>query len=129
MVGGWAVDAGMTVVSSVSELLPEWDLKVGDEAVFESVPATVGVTTRLTVALAPAVIVPRSQTMVLVPVQLPWLGVTETKFTPAGKVSVIVAASTAGIDVGYGDGVGQVAAHLDRVGRVGLVTARSGSGR
>jgi hypothetical protein len=27
---------------------------------------------------------------VLVPVQLPWLGVTETNFTPAGNVSVIV---------------------------------------
>ena len=64
---------------------------MGTEAVFESIPATVGVTTRLTVALAPATIVPRLQVMVFVPVQLPWLGVTETKSTPAGKTSVIVA--------------------------------------
>ena len=82
----------MTVVSSVSELFPGvGSSKLGTEAVFESVPAVVGVTTRLTVALAPAAIKPRLQTMVLVPVQLPWLGVAETKFTPAGKLSVIVA--------------------------------------
>ena len=82
----------MTVVSSVSLLLPGvGSSKSETEAVFESVPAAVGVTTRLTVALVPAAIVPRLQTMVLVPVQLPWLGVAETKFTPAGKISVIVA--------------------------------------
>jgi hypothetical protein len=83
---GVGVDAGMTVVSSVSELLPGvGSSKVETPAVFESVPATVGVTTRLTVALLPAAIEPRSQMTVLVPVQLPWLGVAETKFTPAGK--------------------------------------------
>lgn len=92
--GGVAVgvDAGLTVVSSVSELLEGLgSSKSGTEAVFVSVPAAIGVTTRLTVALAPPAILPRLHTMVLVPVQLPWLGVTETKFTPAGKISVIVA--------------------------------------
>jgi hypothetical protein len=85
-VAGGGVGAGLTVVSSVSELLPGvGSSKLGTEAVFESVPAVVGVTTRLIVALAPAVIKPRSQTTVLVPVQLPWLGLAETKFTPAGK--------------------------------------------
>ena len=89
---GGGVDAGMTVVSSVSELLPGLgSSKLGTEAVFESVPAAVGVTTRLTVAFAPTAIIPSSQTMVLVPVQLPWLGVAETKFTPGGKLSVSVA--------------------------------------
>jgi hypothetical protein len=87
-VGGVAVGVGLglTVVSSVSELLSGvGSSKSGTEAVFESVPPVVGVTTKLTVALAPATIKPRSQTTVLVPVQLPWLGVAETKFTPAGK--------------------------------------------
>jgi hypothetical protein len=59
--------------------------------VFESGPAVVGVTTKLIVTLVPAAIKFRSQTTVLVPVQLPWLGVAETKFTLAGKMSVIVA--------------------------------------
>ena len=85
-------DAGMTVVSSVSVLFKGvGSSKSGTEAVFESVPAVVGVTTKLTVALLPAAIKPRLQLTVLVPVQLPWLGVAETKFTPAGKISVIVA--------------------------------------
>jgi hypothetical protein len=53
-------------------------------------PATVGVTTKVTVALPKAGRVPREQLIVLVPAQVPWLGVTETKFTVAGKVSVIV---------------------------------------
>jgi hypothetical protein len=51
--GGVGVDAGMTVVSSVSELLERlksWEV-VLQVAVFESVPATVGVTTTVTVAL------------------------------------------------------------------------------
>ena len=83
------VDAGITVVTSVSELLlGVGSSKVGTEAVFESVPARVGVTTRLTVSLVPAMIRPRLHTMVLVPVQLPWVEVAETKFTPGGKTSV-----------------------------------------
>ena len=83
---GGGVDAALTVVSSVSLLFKGvGSSKSGTEAVFESAPAVVGVTTKLIVALAPATIKPRSQTTVLVPVQLPWLGVAETKFTPAGK--------------------------------------------
>jgi hypothetical protein len=79
-------------VCSVSELLPG----VGSVslpvtlAVFAIVPVAVVMTTRVTVALALSVRMPRPQTTVLVPVQLPWLGVAETKLTPAGKMSVIV---------------------------------------
>lgn len=91
VVGGGEA-AEVTVVSSVSLLFKGvGSSKSGTEAVFESVPAVVGVTTKLIVTLAPAAINPRSQTTVLVSVQLPWLGVAETKFTPAGKMSVIVA--------------------------------------
>jgi hypothetical protein len=89
---GGGVGAALTVVSSVSVLFKGLrSSKSGIEAVFESVPVVVGVTTKLTVALAPAAIRPRLQTTVLVPVQLPWLGVAETKVTPAGKISLIVA--------------------------------------
>jgi hypothetical protein len=61
--GGVGVDAGMTVVSSVSELLSglassELVLTV---AVFESVPAAVGVTTTVTVTLASSLTTPRLQ--------------------------------------------------------------------
>jgi hypothetical protein len=38
----------------------------------------VGRTMRLTVAFAPLAMVPRLQVTVLVPLQLPWLGVAET---------------------------------------------------
>lgn len=53
-------------------------------------PGTVGVTTNVTVAVPPNGKSPNWQVMVLVPLQLPRLGVTETKFTPADKVSDIV---------------------------------------
>jgi hypothetical protein len=51
--GGVGVDAGMTIVSSVSELLSglESSEVVLTVAVFESVPAAVGVTTTVTVTL------------------------------------------------------------------------------
>ena len=52
-------------------------------------PAAVGATTIVTVVLAPLVKSPRLQVTVLVPLQVPWLGVAETKLTPGGKVSVI----------------------------------------
>ena len=69
---GGGVGAELTVVCSVSELLEGLgSSKVPTLAVFESVPAVVGMTTKLTVALAPPAIVPRVQTMVVVPVQLP----------------------------------------------------------
>src|SRR5439155_20211299 len=44
--------------------------------------------TRVTVAMAEPLIVPRLQTMVLVPLHVPWLGVTETKLVPLGSASV-----------------------------------------
>ena len=66
----------MTVVSSVSELLEGLNsaVVVVHVAVFEIVPAAVGVTTKVTVALfwpGTKLILPRLQVMVLVPVQLP----------------------------------------------------------
>jgi hypothetical protein len=63
-----------------------------DPAVVEllSGPATVGVTTKVTVAMLKAGIPPRLQeTSPLIALQLPWLGVTETKVTLAGKWSPI----------------------------------------
>ena len=57
--------------------------------VLDSVPGVVGVTTMVTVAMAPSARVPRLQ--VTVPdvwLQLPWLGVAETNVTSAGRVSV-----------------------------------------
>ena len=59
-------------------------------AVLLRTPNRLGVTTRVTVALPKAKSWPREQLTVLVPLQLPWLVVTETKFTLDGKVSVIV---------------------------------------
>jgi hypothetical protein len=43
-----------------------------------------------TVAVAPLGNMPRSHTIVLLPEQLPVLGVVETNVTPAGRVSVKV---------------------------------------
>ena len=57
-------------------------------AVFVSVPAAVGLTTIVTVALAVFASVPRLQ--LTVAVQVPWLGVAETNVTPVGTVSVKV---------------------------------------
>ena len=63
-------------------------------------PAATGVTTSVTVALPPIKgSWPSEQLTVLVPVQLPWLGVTETKFTPAGNVSVIVTLNAVALPV------------------------------
>ena len=63
-------------------------------AVLVIFPATVGVTTIVTVAVVPLAILPRLQ--VTVPVwpasgvlQLPWVDVAETNFTLVGSVSVI----------------------------------------
>ena len=73
---GVADDAGLTVVSSVSVLFPR--LNCGEEvvqvAVFVSVPAAVGVTTKVTVALSwpgEPESSPKRQVMVVVPKQLP----------------------------------------------------------
>ena len=89
--GVGVVPAGRTVVDAVKKLLAGLGsiTEAWAEAVLLSGPATVGVTTKVTVAL-PGARVPRLQVMELVPLQLPWLGVTETKFTLAGKVSPII---------------------------------------
>ncbi len=67
-------------------------------AVFVIVPGVVGVTTIVTVSLAPEAMVPRSQ-LITVPA---WVqlsaesdGVAEISVTPAGKVSVSVTAEAA----------------------------------
>jgi hypothetical protein len=74
--GGVGVDPAMTVVVSVSVLLEGLNSAVAvlQVAVFEIVPAAVGVTTKVTFALfspGTKLILPRLQVMVLVPVQLP----------------------------------------------------------
>src|SRR5882762_6003754 len=59
-------------------------------AVFVIEPAIVAVTARDTEAVAPFARVPRLQATVVVPVQVPWLGVEETNMRPAGSTSVNV---------------------------------------
>jgi hypothetical protein len=83
---------GLTVVLVELELFPRFGSPVVlvTLAVLFNVPAAVGVTTIVTVALPPLLMVPRLQETVLVPVQLPWLGVAETYVAPAGSVSVTV---------------------------------------
>lgn len=58
-------------------------------AVLLNVPAAVGVTTIVTVALAPLINVPRVHETVVVPVQLPCVVDDETNVAPAGNGSVI----------------------------------------
>jgi len=57
-------------------------------AVLPTIPLTVGVTVKATVAVAGLARVPRLQVTVPVPLHVPWLGVAETKLTPPGSVSV-----------------------------------------
>jgi hypothetical protein len=86
--------AGFTVVVVVQLLLPVFGsvTPLVTLAVLLSVPtaAAPGVTTMVTVALAPLAKVPIEQVIVAVPVQLPGLDVAETNVTFAGKVSVTV---------------------------------------
>ena len=56
-------------------------------------PATIGVTTSVTVALLEGWSVPRKHSIVLVPLQVPWLG-SQRQNHACGKVSVIVTFST-----------------------------------
>ena len=56
-------------------------------AVLLIVPATVGVTTIVTVTGAPLATVPKLQVTVLPNEQLPWLDIADTGVTPAGNVS------------------------------------------
>src|SRR5436190_3422582 len=57
-------------------------------AVLLSVPVAVGVTTKVTLAVNSHGR-NRSQLIILVPLQVPFFVETETKFTPAGNVSVM----------------------------------------
>lgn len=80
----------LTVVLTVAVLFPGTGSVslAATLAVFVSVPAAVGLTTIVTVALAVFARVPRLQ--LTVAVQIPWLGVTETKVTFVGTASVKV---------------------------------------
>jgi hypothetical protein len=76
-------------VDAVAELLLELgSIHENTVAVLLSGPACVGVTTKTTVAL-PLAGRAKEQWTVLVPAKQPWLGVTETRFTLAGKLSFI----------------------------------------
>ena len=58
-------------------------------ALLASVPAAFGLITSVTLATAPpAVRLPSWQITVVPKLHVPWLGVTETSATPAGRVSV-----------------------------------------
>jgi hypothetical protein len=81
-----------TVVIAVAEL----SLILGSVSRLETVavlvifPIAVGLTTILIVAVAEEARLSRAQVIVLVPLQVPWLEVAETKVTPDGSVSVTV---------------------------------------
>ena len=59
-------------------------------AVFVTVPATVGVVTRVIVTFSPAAIVPMLQFRIAPPVQVPFVVAAETKVLPAGIGSATV---------------------------------------
>src|ERR1700682_2788020 len=83
--------ARTTVIVDVLLLLSPFGstLLVKTLAVFDTGPGVEGsVTCRLMLADAALTIVPRLQVTVVVPLQLPWVGVAETKVTPAGRMSV-----------------------------------------
>jgi len=81
------VDAVAVLLLGVGSLVSATTL-----AVFVRVPDALAetVTTISTVAVAPLGKMPRSHTTVLVPEQVPVLGVAETNVTPAGNASVRV---------------------------------------
>src|SRR6266436_7801630 len=59
-------------------------------AVFVIEPSAVAVAVSVMEAVAPLARVPKLQATVVVPVQVPWLGVADTKVSPAGSTSVNV---------------------------------------
>jgi hypothetical protein len=83
-------DEPVTVVEVVAELFAVTGSGVVEVtlAVFVSVPAAVGVTTMVMVAVAAFANVPRLQVTVVVPEHEPVDAVAETKVTPAGNPSV-----------------------------------------
>ena len=83
----------VTVVVMVDELsLVSGSVSVAlTLAVLISWPVDWGVTAIVTVAELPLAKLPRLQLTAVVPLQVPCVGVAETKFTPAGRVSATVA--------------------------------------
>jgi hypothetical protein len=79
-----------TVVLAVALLLPVAGSHEAEAtlAVLLTVPPGVAVTTNVTVAVAGLLMLPRLQMTVLVPLHVPWLGVTETNLAPLGSASV-----------------------------------------
>ena len=59
-------------------------------AVLVNCPAIWGVTVMFTIAPAAFAIDPRLHVTVVVPTQVPWVGIAETKFMPGGRASVTV---------------------------------------
>jgi hypothetical protein len=90
--------AGLTMVSSTSTLFSGFKSasKLVTVDVFATAPGRMGVTTMVTVAVAPFASAPSVQ--VTVPsswLQLPCVGVAEPNVTPAGSTSISVAAAAA----------------------------------
>ena len=83
---------GLTVVDAADELLEllESDVVLLTLAVLLIVPAAFGVTSMLMVTLDPLDRVPRLHVTVLVPLQLPVLGMADIKVTLPGNISVTV---------------------------------------
>jgi hypothetical protein len=87
----------LTVVAAVLELLAAVgsSVELDTDAVFDNPPADPGITTIVTVALAPFAKAPTAQVTVLVPLQVPAVDELETRITPAGNVSVTDTADAA----------------------------------
>ncbi len=93
----WISAIGVTAVTAVAELFAPLGSAVVEATVAvldtDAGAAPVTVATIETVALAPLASVPRLHVTVVVPVQVPTLGVADTKVKPAGSVSVTVTAA------------------------------------
>jgi hypothetical protein len=93
---GLAPPAGITVVTAVDVLLDGLGSSgYITSAVLLSIPVAVGLTTKITVALPPPGIDSSRHPIMVVPLQVPWLGVTETKSTPGGRMSLMSSLSEA----------------------------------
>ena len=79
----------MKVVMEAELLLESKSVSVAVTlALFTSEPGADGITLMVTTAVAPAEMLPSPQVMVVVPLQLPWLGMIAPNAMPDGKVSV-----------------------------------------
>lgn len=81
---------GVIVVAELS-LMSGSDSVALTDAVLLSWPVDCGTTTMLAMAEAPKARFPKLQVTVVEPEQRPCVGLTETKLTPRGKISVTVA--------------------------------------